>query len=79
MNTDDLKQTINKSIQELGFARIARPALIDVFSTGKPASFDIYDELKDFAEKNNFEIQNDEDEDFVVFSPLSGKSSEAAS
>jgi hypothetical protein len=41
MTKDKLSQTITRSIKELGFARIARHAIIDVFSTGNPVSFDI--------------------------------------
>ena len=48
-------QIITKSIEELGFARIAKLAVLDVFSTGEPVSFDIHDELKEFAASNDLE------------------------
>jgi hypothetical protein len=43
LTKDELAQTIAQSIEELGFARIAKPAILDVFSTGEPVSFDIHD------------------------------------
>lgn len=72
MTKDDLLQTINQSIKELGFARIARSAVLDVFSTGNPVSFDIHDEIQEFAANQNFEYQN-EGEDFVIFRPFNAK------
>jgi hypothetical protein len=66
MNKNELSQTINRSVKELGFARIARSAIIDVFSTGNPVSFDIHNEIQEFAADQGFEFQND-GEDFVVF------------
>ena len=69
MTVDELSQTINKSIAELGFARIARPALTDIFSSGKASGFDIHENLETFAKNQNLEMANDVDEDFVVFSP----------
>ena len=66
MNRDELAQIITKSIEELGFARIAKPVVLDVFSTGEPVSFDIHDKLKEFAASENLELQ-DEDENFWVF------------
>jgi hypothetical protein len=68
LNRDELAQIITKSIEELGFARIAKPAVLDVFSTGAPVSFDIHDELKEFAASNNLEYR-DEHENFWVFRP----------
>ncbi len=67
MTKDELTQTINQSIKELGFARIAKPAIIDVFSTGEPVSFDIHDKLKEFADSQGLHYQDDNDEDFFVF------------
>lgn len=64
---DELTQTITKSIGELGFARIAKPAILDVFSSGEPASFDIHDKLKEFADNQGLNYQDDADEDFYVF------------
>ena len=67
MTKDELTQTINQSIKELGFARIAKPAILDVFSTGEPVSFDIHDKLKEFADSQDLHYQDDNDEDFFVF------------
>ncbi len=68
MTKDELTQTINQSIKELGFARIAKPAIIDVFSTGEPVSFDIHDKFKEFADSQGLNYQDDDaDEDFYVF------------
>lgn len=67
MTKDELLQTINRSIKELGFARIARPAILDVFSSGNPASFDIHNALKDFANSQGLNYQVEDDEDFIVF------------
>ncbi len=72
MTKEELSQTINRSIKELGFARIARAAILDVFSSGNPVSFDIHDELKEFAAGQGFELQN-EGEDFVIFRPSNSK------
>jgi hypothetical protein len=72
MNKNELSQMIDQSIKELGFARIARSAVLDVFSTGNPVSFDIHNEIKEFAANQGFEYQND-GEDFVVFRPLDTK------
>lgn len=69
MNKNELSQTIERSIKELGFARIARSAVLDVFSTGNPVSFDIHDEIEKFAANQDLEYQND-GEAFVVFRPL---------
>jgi hypothetical protein len=74
LTRDELSQTITKAIKELGFARIAKPAVLDVFSSGEPASFDIHDKLKEFAATENLEYQNGEDdEDFLVFRPVNTK------
>lgn len=67
MTKDELSQTISKSIEELGFARIAKPAIIEVFSTGNPVSFDIHDKVKEFAASQNLSYQTEDDEDFFVF------------
>ena len=67
MTKDELSQTINQSIKELGFARIARPAILDIFSTGNPVSFDIHTELKEFAGNLGLDYQVEDDEDFYVF------------
>lgn len=72
MTKDELSQTINQSIKELGFARIARSAILDIFSTGNPVSFDIHNEIQEFASNQGFEYQN-EGEDFVIFRPLNTK------
>lgn len=68
MTKDELTQTINRSIEELGFARIARAGILDVFSTGNPVSFDIHNEVETFAANQGFEYEN-EGEDFVIFRP----------
>ena len=67
MTKDELTRTITESIKELGFARIAKPAIIDVFSTGDPASFDIHSKLKEFAGSQGLDYQDEDDEDFFVF------------
>ena len=69
MTKDELSQTINQSIEDLGFARIARAGILDVFSTGNPVSFDIHTEIQEFASNQGFEYEN-EGEDFVIFRPL---------
>ncbi len=74
MTKDELSQTIARSIKELGFARIAKPAILDVFSTGNSASFDIHDKLKEFAAGQGLTYQDGEDdEDFFVFHPSTTK------
>ena len=66
MTKDELTQIINQSIEELGFARIARAGIIDVFSTDNPVSFDIHNQIREFAADQGFEYEN-EGEDFVIF------------
>lgn len=67
MTKNELTEIITQSIKELGFARIAKPAIIDVFSSGEPVSFDIHDKLKEFAASQNLNYRDDEDQDFFVF------------
>jgi hypothetical protein len=67
LTKDELAQIIAQSIKELGFARIAKPAILDVFSTGEPVSFDIHDKLEEFASSQDLNFQDDNDEDFYVF------------
>lgn len=66
MTEDKLTQTINQSIKELGFARIARAGILDVFSNGNPASFDIHKKIEEFASNQGFKHEYD-GEDFVIF------------
>jgi hypothetical protein len=74
MTKDELAQIISQSINELGFARIAKPAVLDVFSSGAPSSFDIHDKLKEFAASQGLDYQNEnDDEDFFVFRPSNTK------
>lgn len=65
MNQDNLTETIRKSIEELGFARIPRIAVTDIFSSGEPVSFEINEKLRAFADGQNLEIR--EEDDFVIF------------
>ncbi len=69
MNKNELAQIITKSIKELGFARIARAAILDVFASSESPSFAIHDKLKEFAASRGLEFENEGD-DFVVFRPL---------
>jgi hypothetical protein len=74
LTRDELSQTITKSIGELGFARIAKPAVLDVFSTGEAVSFDVHDKLKEFAAQEKLEYRDGEDDqDFLVFRPADSK------
>lgn len=65
MNQDNLTETVWKSVEELGFARIPRAAVTEIFSSGEPVSFEINEKLREFAEKQNLEIR--EEDDFVIF------------
>jgi hypothetical protein len=67
MTKDELTEIINQAIEKLGFARIAKPAILDVFSSGEPTSFDIHDKLTEFADTQGLNYQDDADEDFYVF------------
>ena len=70
MTREELSQTITKSIEELGFARIAKPAVLQVFSSDSPSSFDIHDRIKEFAAVENLQFkESEDDQDFWVFSP----------
>jgi hypothetical protein len=72
MNKNDLTETVEKSLKELGFARVSRAAIHDIFSSGdSTAPFETNDALKDFAAGHNLEIS--EDGDFVVFEPKGGE------
>jgi hypothetical protein len=66
MNRNELTETITRSIEELGFARIKRAALIDVFASGTDISANTHHEINSFAESNGLESKN-EDGDFIVF------------
>jgi len=65
MTKNELAETIAQSIKELGFARIAKAAVLDVFSSGEPVSFDIHERVEEFAASQNLTIENEED--FLVF------------
>ncbi|HLM01837.1 MAG TPA: hypothetical protein VK400_12335 [Pyrinomonadaceae bacterium] len=65
MNQDNLSETINKSIEELGFARVPRTAVTDIFSFDEPVAFETHEKLREFAEKQGLEIR--EEDDFVIF------------
>jgi arginine repressor len=65
MNQDNLTETIDKSIEELGFARIPRAAVTGIFSSGEPVSFETNEKLKKFAEEQGLKIR--EEDDFVIF------------
>ncbi|HEY0049064.1 MAG TPA: hypothetical protein VGB68_07250 [Pyrinomonadaceae bacterium] len=65
MNQNNLTETIDKSIEELGFARIPRIAVTETFSSGEPVSFETNEKLREFAEKQGLEIR--EEDDFVIF------------
>ncbi|HEX8247439.1 MAG TPA: hypothetical protein VF599_04585 [Pyrinomonadaceae bacterium] len=65
MNQNNLTETINKSIEELGFARIPRIAVTDTFSSGAPVSFETDEKLREFAAEQGLEIR--EEDDFVIF------------
>ncbi len=74
MTKEELTEIITQSIKDLGFARIAKPAILDVFSTGEPTSFDIHDKLKEFADSQGLNYQDDDtDEDFFVFRSSNSK------
>lgn len=74
MNKEELSQTIAKSIDELGFARIPKAAVANIFSEGESASFDIHDRLKEFVAGENLSYQESEDdEDFFVFHPANAE------
>ncbi len=72
MNKNDLRETVQRSLKELGFARVPRAAIHDIFSSGESmAAFETSDALKDFAAEQNLEIR--EDGDFVVFESKGGE------
>jgi hypothetical protein len=71
MNQHDLLDTINKSIQELGFARIPRAAVADIFSSGEAVSFEAHEKLDEFASSHGLRFR--EEENFVVFEPRSAE------
>lgn len=73
MTRDELAQIITQSIKDLGFARIAKPAILDVFSSGETASFDIHNELKEFASSQDLDYQDDSDKDFYIFRSADNK------
>lgn len=68
MTKDELAKTITDSIQQLGFARIAIPALLDVLTPDEQASFAIQDELERFAADHGWTTRH-EGTDFVLFHP----------
>lgn len=66
MTENELTQTITKSIEDLGFARIKRAALIGVFNSGAENNLTPENQWGNYARSNNLEYKN-EDGDFVVF------------
>jgi hypothetical protein len=70
MTKDELAESITNAIQQLGFARIAKPALLDVFTPDEQASFAIQDKLEGFATNHGWTTQH-EGTDFVLFHPAS--------
>ncbi len=66
MTQDELTQIVTKSIEELGFARIKRAALVDVFNFGDADLSAAQNQLASFAKSNGLEFKS-EDGDFVVF------------
>ena len=66
MTQDELTQIIIKSIEDLGFARIKRVALVDVFVSGTGDIMNIQNQLGNYAQTNGLEFKED-DADFVVF------------
>ena len=68
MTRDQLAATITQAIQELGFARIPVPAILDAFGAEQQASFMVHDELQSFAESHGWALQHEGDT-FTVFYP----------
>lgn len=66
MTQDELTQIVKKSMEDLGFARIKRAALIDVFNSGEADLSTTQNQIASFAKSNGLEFKN-EDGDFVVF------------
>ena len=66
MTENELAQTITKSIEDLGFARIKRDALIGVFNCGVENNLTPENQWGNYAQSNNLEYKNEEG-DFVVF------------
>lgn len=66
MNQDELTQIVTKSIEDLGFARIKRAALVDVYNSGAADLSATQNQIANFAKSNGLEFKS-EDGDFVVF------------
>lgn len=66
MTQDELTQIVIKSIEDLGFARIKRAALVDVFNSGEVGLSTTQNQIASFAKSNGLEFKS-EDGDFVVF------------
>jgi hypothetical protein len=66
MIQDELTQIVTKSIEDMGFARIKRAALVDVFDSGTADVSNTQIQLENFAKSNGLEFKS-EDVDFVVF------------
>jgi hypothetical protein len=66
MTQNELTQIVTESIENLGFARIKRAALVDVFDSGVADLSATQNQLEDFAKNNGLEFKS-EDGDFVVF------------
>ena len=66
MTQDELTQIVTKSIEDMGFARIKRAALVDVFSSVAENLSAAQNQLENYASNNGFDFKH-EDGDFVVF------------
>lgn len=67
MDEKQLAETINKSFAELGFARIPKAAVVEIFSRGEPISFEVHERLEKFVASQSLELR--EEGDFFVFEP----------
>jgi hypothetical protein len=66
MTQDELTQIVKKSMEDLGFARIKRAALVDVFNSGGTDLSGTQNQIEHFAKSNGLDFKS-EDGDFVVF------------
>ena len=77
MTKEELERVATDGIQQLGFARIAMPAILKVFASEQQPSYEIHEKLTSFAESHGWTIQHESGE-FVVFYPAGTEPKQAS-
>ena len=58
MTKDELAQAIKQGIQQLGFARVPIPGVLEAFTHREQTPLALPDELKEFADSHGWDYQH---------------------